>query len=158
MRFPFRRWWLWVALGLLLTGLVAGGWWCFPRWQPIPEEKFHQISLGMTQDEVMAVLGREPDAKGEWFSNISLMGIGRIYCIWSEGSHRVYYRDGQDREVYELLNVINEVPVYGDMVLDGNVLGVSFDDDGRVSGTRFSKSVRMTWWQRLRARLQSLLP
>jgi hypothetical protein len=142
-------------VGLLLAGFATGGLWCFPRWQPITEEDFERLKEGMTQEEVLALLGRKPNAKGEWFAMRPLVEGDPVYWFWSEASHRVYYRDDHDRMVDELLNTALEEPVIGDMMLDGNVIGVSFNDKGRVSGMAFCKAARPTWRQKLQTWLYS---
>jgi hypothetical protein len=95
---------------------------------------YAQLRRGMTAREVRLLFGRPADAKARQFS---LLGIGRHgdpeYWLWAQQVTPARPDEPNNLERYP-----RDGYLVGDKVLTGDVIGVSFDENGRVDGGMFS--------------------
>jgi hypothetical protein len=89
-----------------------------------------QVSLGMTAKELRAFIGRAPDAKGPNFDTSICSLHWRNDCLvfyWADSARKECFLDHRlDRKIDR------DQPLVDGIMLLGDVVGVSFDDQGKI--------------------------
>lgn len=137
-KFLKKFWWLFVVVAVLAVAAIVfiNVWNAFEPDRML--EKFNQVDLGMTREEVEAIMGEPEEIKSEASSQEDDDGIWGKYMQWDRYGYENrdyeywYYRDAQYEKTEKATQKANEELDFGYKPEPWTQIRFVFDEDGEL--------------------------